>query len=592
MEKKNITIIVLAVALIGSGVGNIVLGTMLGFIEVIPPAPGQDIVYGTFGQGLVDLDPAYAYDTASSEIIENVCETLYAINWSDPSYSIIPLLATALPTITTDGLNYTIPLRPGVTFHDGTVFDAYTAKWTLDRYNYFINWSSSPEIKGNGNSYYPDGVVLGGYTFPFNTSLPASVLPTQTGIVFTMANGQPVINRTIITSTYEIKIVLNEKKASFLSVLAFYALSMLSPDSAPANRYYYNYEKLIGTGPFEFLYFVSGIEEKLAQFEDYWNGASQIDTVTYVMFDDINTMNQALLSGDINFLAGPDKPFFAQIQSDPGLTLLQVGNNFNTAWVTFNYDHLSLALRKAMAYALNYSYVIDVIYDSTALRFPTYIPLGIQYANYSLNAPTFDRTTARQTMFADPTIAALLAAQSLTISSPDTAWIAVADSLTPIFALNYTWNTGNTKRQNVGLRLAFDLRYLGIDLEVISVVWGDLLDMIIDERENMDMYMLGWAPDYLDPENYMNPIWSNQSDINGGNFYEPDVQALMDAALTETDLVAREGMYQEMQKLMVEQYYPAMPLITGINYDAWVSNFHGFVSNPAGRTHWYPCYFT
>jgi peptide/nickel transport system substrate-binding protein len=591
MEKKNIAIIILAVALIGSGVGNIILGAMLGLIHPVAPAPGQDVVYGTFGQGLVDLDPQYAYDTASSEVIENVCEPLYAINWSDPAYSIVPLLATAMPTISADGLNYTISLRTGVTFHDGTVFNAYTAKWTLDRYNYFINYSAT-EAAGSGNSYYPDGVEMGGYTFPFNTSLPLSVLPTQTAIVYTTAAGVPIINKTIVTAPYQIKIVLNEKKASFLSVLAFYGLSMLSPNSAPANRYYYNYEKLVGTGPFEFEYFVSGVEEKFTKFADYWGGATQIDSVTIVMFDDINTMNQALLSGDINVLMGPDKPFFAQIESDPGLTLVEVGNNFNTAWVTFNYDHLSLALRKAIAYSLNYSYIINVVYNEVALRFPTYIPLGILYANYSLDAPTFDRTIARGILLADPIFGPICTARGLTAASTDAAWIAVAAGATPIVSLNYTWNLGNTKRQAIGDRLQFDLTYLGIDLDSNGVAWGDLLDMIIVDRENMDMYCLGWAPDYLDPENYMNPIWSNQSDINGGNFYEPDVQKLMDDALTETNLVTREAMYQDMQRLMVEEYYPAMPLITGINYDAWVSNFHGFVSNPAGRVTFYECYFT
>lgn len=65
----------------------------------------------------------------------------------------------------------------------------------------------------------------------------------------------------------------------------------------------------------------------------------------------------------------------------------------------------------------------------------------------------------------------------------------------------------------------------------------------------------------------------------------------MDDALTETDPATREHMYWQIQKLMVEEYMPAMTLISGVNYDAWVSNFHGFVSNPAARIYWYPCYF-
>ncbi|MBA7550154.1 hypothetical protein ES705_42661 [subsurface metagenome] len=65
----------------------------------------------------------------------------------------------------------------------------------------------------------------------------------------------------------------------------------------------------------------------------------------------------------------------------------------------------------------------------------------------------------------------------------------------------------------------------------------------------------------------------------------------MDGALTEIDPVVREGMYLEIQRLMVEVYMPGMTICTGINWDAWVSNFHGYVSNPASRIKWWPCYF-
>lgn len=579
MEKKNVAIVILAIALIGSGVGNIITLSMLGIIEPTPPAPKQEVIIATTNS-VVDLDPQYAYDTASSAVIENVCEALYQINWSDPSYPTVPLLATALPTISTNGLEYTIPLRTGVEFHDGTVFNAITAKWTFDRYNFFINWS--------GNDYLPA---------PFNVSLPISVLPTQTGILFETAGGLPLINRTEITAPYEIKVVLNEKKASFMALLGFYGMSMLSPNHAPANRYYYNYEKLVGTGPYELSFILADVEQKIIAFEDYWQGVPQVESAVWVILDDINTMNQAFLSGDVNVLLGPDRPFFTQIEDDPQLELIYAGPTFNVAWFTFNVDHLDVGMRKAIAYSFNYSYAVDVIYNGDAVRWPTYIPQGLLYANYSLDYPIFDRTTARGLLLADPVWGPICTGKGLSAGSTDADWITVAGT-SPIASYNYTWNLGNTKRQAFGDRLEFDLTYLGIDLTTYGVAWGDLLDAILVDRHRMDVYCLGWAPDYLDPENYLNPIWSNQSDINGGNYnvnYDPttaQAQILMDAALTETDPQARKLMYWEIQRLMVEEDYPGMPLISGINHDAWVKNFEGFVSNPAGRVTFWGCYFS
>ena len=57
MEKKNLAIIILAIVLAASGVGNIILGIQLGFLEVLPPARGQDLVYGPWQGDIVDLDP-------------------------------------------------------------------------------------------------------------------------------------------------------------------------------------------------------------------------------------------------------------------------------------------------------------------------------------------------------------------------------------------------------------------------------------------------------------------------------------------------------------------------------------------------------
>jgi len=381
-----------------------------------------------------------------------------------------------------------------------------------------------------------------------------------------------------------------------MALLNFYGMSMLSPASTPENRYYRNYEKLVGTGPFELSYILADIEQKIVSFEDYWQGEAQLESVVWSVFDDINTMNQAFLSGDCNVLLGPDRPFFTQIEADPQLELYYAGNSFTAVWITFNVDHIDVLMRKAIAYAYNYTYLIDVVYLGDAVRWPTYIPMGIQYANYSLNAPTFDRTAARGYLLADPVYGPMLTTRGLNAGSSDAAWINIANT-NPIASYNFSWNLGNTKREAFGERLQFDCTYIGVDYESIGIAWADLLDALLEDRHLMDSYALGWAPDYLDPENYLNPIWSNKSDINGGNYnvnYDPltaPTQDLMDAQLTETNPTTRRNMIWEIQRLMVEQDYPGMPLLSYVNYDAWVSNFNGYVSNPASRVSWYGCYF-
>ncbi len=132
---------------------------------------------------------------------------------------------------------------------------------------------------------------------------------------------------------------------------------------------------------------------------------------------------------------------------------------------------------------------------------------------------------------------------------------------------------------------------IGVKLTVVGKAWADHLDDIVNNRDELDLYRLGWAPDYLDPENYINPMYDNGSATNGGNFWEYDVQTLMDDGLSETDPVARKRIYDEIQRLMVEVYYPALFMYTGRNYDAWRVGVKGWLPNPIARVWFHPVYF-
>ncbi|MFX1316735.1 MAG: hypothetical protein ACFE9T_12800, partial [Promethearchaeota archaeon] len=71
MEKKNLAIIILAVVLAASGVGNIILAAELGLIEVTPPRMDQSLVFGTIA-GPTDMDPELCYDTAGGAVINQI----------------------------------------------------------------------------------------------------------------------------------------------------------------------------------------------------------------------------------------------------------------------------------------------------------------------------------------------------------------------------------------------------------------------------------------------------------------------------------------------------------------------------------------
>lgn len=64
-------------------------------------------------------------------IDQHIFETLYTY---DNEWRSVPLLALAMPEISEDGLTYRIPLREGVTFHDGSDLDAKDVIASLTRW--------------------------------------------------------------------------------------------------------------------------------------------------------------------------------------------------------------------------------------------------------------------------------------------------------------------------------------------------------------------------------------------------------------------------------------------------------------------------
>jgi len=76
------------------------------------------------------LDPTLTPAFSAVVILRSICERLYDF---DARSQVVPELATALPQISKDKRTYTIPLRHGIRFNDGTPFDAQAVEASLER---------------------------------------------------------------------------------------------------------------------------------------------------------------------------------------------------------------------------------------------------------------------------------------------------------------------------------------------------------------------------------------------------------------------------------------------------------------------------
>jgi len=77
------------------------------------------------------FDPMVSTKDIVSQVTQHFVETLYTFY---SGCNIAPLLATDLPVISGDGMTYTIGIREGVTFHDGSSMDANDVVASLNRW--------------------------------------------------------------------------------------------------------------------------------------------------------------------------------------------------------------------------------------------------------------------------------------------------------------------------------------------------------------------------------------------------------------------------------------------------------------------------
>ncbi|WP_017714141.1 ABC transporter substrate-binding protein [Prochlorothrix hollandica] len=248
--------------------GALGLAIALGLVSGCGGEPGAEVNRGQEEAGLMQtgdriilgttlrprtLDPADAYEVSSLNLIYNLGDRLYTYDFnadglnsdgldtnalnsdskSSPnpggnSGDLVPQLATELPQISDDGLTYTIPLRSGVTFHDGTAFDAAAMAFSLERF-----------------------MTQGGK--------PAFLL-------------RDIVDRVEATGDLELTIHLQQPFAAFTALLAFPGLSALSPTAygeSGGAAGGFQPEQWVGTGPYR----LRDMEENtihLEVFADYW----------------------------------------------------------------------------------------------------------------------------------------------------------------------------------------------------------------------------------------------------------------------------------------------------------------------------------
>jgi peptide/nickel transport system substrate-binding protein len=272
---------------------------------------------GTLTIGLAEepdaLDPTLARTFVGRMVFLSMCEKLYDL---DSHLNIVPQLAAALPTVSKDKLTYTIKLRQGIKFNDGTAFDAAAVQESIQR---------DLTLKGSVRA--------------------SEISPIKT--VSTQGANTVVLH-------------LSTPYSPLLSQLADRAGMVMSPKALAAEGANFA-QNPVCVGPFMFKDRVAGDHITLVKSPYYYDKSKvHLASIVYKIMTDPSSRTQALRAGDIQVedrIQATDVP---TLQKDSGVSLIKS--------VTIGYQGLTLNIGNKNGVLKGYSNVGTPIAKSQQIR--------------------------------------------------------------------------------------------------------------------------------------------------------------------------------------------------------------------------------
>ncbi len=311
MEKKRRrifrmgvwTLLLSVMLLLGSGS----LGGLLA--EGAEPVRGGTLRVGWLPQSRT-FDPHFSVQWPERFVLYTIYNTLVGL---DSEFRVVPELARSWE-ISDEGKTITFRLQPGVTFHDGTAFNAEVVKWNIERV-----------LDPNVGS-------------PQRSQL------------------EPAIQSIATPDDHTAVFHLKQPWAPLLAALAERPGFMVSPTAA--QKYGKDFGRNpVGTGPFKFVEWVPDDHLTVERFAHYWEpGKPYLDKIIYQVVPDPTVRTTMVRTGEVDIATDVDAKDVPVLQKVPNITVSELKPPARwTAlqWHVNDPPFDNKALRQAIAYGID-----------------------------------------------------------------------------------------------------------------------------------------------------------------------------------------------------------------------------------------------
>ncbi len=300
------------------------------------PAWAAKDVVAAVASTFTTMDPYDANDTLSQAVAKSFYQGLYGF---DRAMKMVPVLAESHEA-SKDGLVYTVKLKRGIKFHDGTDFNAEAVKATFDRV-------TNPENKLKRYALYKN------------------------------------IAKTEVVDPFTVRFTLAEPFSPFINSLAHPSGVIMSPAAMQKFGSKGMAQNPVGTGPFKFVEWKPSDYLKVEKFAGYWRkGLPKVDTITWRPVVDNNSRAAMMQTGEAHFTFPVPYEQAEILKGKPTLDVVAAPSivhrylSMNTQQKPFD----NPKVRQAINYAINKEALAKVAFSGYAIPAEGVLPNGVEYA--------------------------------------------------------------------------------------------------------------------------------------------------------------------------------------------------------------------
>lgn len=487
--------------------------------------PGSTLVVG-LSILPTTLDSADANDSNAIAVTKQIVERL--VELEPGTTNLVPGLATSWEA-NDDSTRWTFHLREGVSFQDGTPFDAAAVKFSFDRWN---DKANPYHFSAEGKAYVGWRNLFGGFL-----------------------NEGSALAEAVVVDDHTIRLDLTRSISFLPALLAGGYFGFDSPTAVKAAGADYGTPAVgsVGTGPYEFDKWDVGSRVVLKANADYRDGPPKTEQLVFVGVSDPTARLAQLKAGVLDIAIALNPTDLGTIQADPNLEAILGSGGLNTSYLAFHQNQPpfdDVRVRQAVAHAIDRQAMVDAFYAGQATVADDIIP-SVLWGHPDLETFTYDPELSRQ----------LLAEAGFADGFDTELWYR---------------NSGIT--QTLAEAIASYLAEVGIRAAVKTEDWAAYLKDYMSG--NFPMYMLGWNADFADPDTFVYTFYGPQAVPRFG-WDHPEVVALAERARQVPGQADRASIYAQVLTVAQEQV-PMLPLAHEAKFIVVRKGVEGVILNPLG----------